>query len=56
MGPLSLQDVIAATGRAAHWLIILMVVGDTGDLESAVMHMLLLTMNGKGNAAYSRPD
>ena len=56
MGPLSLQDVIDATGRAAHWLIILMVGGDTGDLESAVMHMLLLTMNGKGNTAYSRPD
>lgn len=34
----------------------LMVGWDTGDLESAVMHMLLLTMNGKGNAAYSRLD
>jgi hypothetical protein len=53
MGPLSLQDVIAATGRAVNRLFILMMAGRTGNLESVVMRMLLLTMIDKGDAEYS---
>jgi hypothetical protein len=53
MGPLSLQDVIAATGRAVNRLFTLMMAGRTGNLESVVMRMLLLTMIDKGDAEYS---
>jgi hypothetical protein len=48
-----LQDVIAATGRAVNRLFILMMAGRTGNLESVVMRMLLLTMIDKGDAEYS---
>ena len=51
MGPL--QDVIAATGRAVNRLFTLMMAGRTGNLESVVMRMLLLTMIDKGDAEYS---